>query len=121
MKEIFNKKLGFISFEIVDDKFKLYDEYDKYIGYVETASGRLTLEDIALLPLKLSEMLHITEIVDLGFCNNLIYGESEKDVLKQLKWFAEENGYDDFNEDELDIDINELGKYYFIVDFDEYL
>lgn len=121
MKEIYNNKLGFMYFEIVEDKFKLYDEYEKYIGYVEMASGRLTLEDIALLPLKLSEMYHITEIVDLGFCSNMMYGDSEKSVLRQLKWFAEENGYENFNEDELDIDINELGQYYFIVDYDEYL
>lgn len=121
MKEINNKKLGAMYFEIVDDKFKLYDEHQDYIGYVEVSTDFLHMEEIALLPMQLSQITHISEIVDLGFCGNMMFGTSYKDVLRQLEFFFREEN-ENFNKEDFednDWPINEVGCNYFIVDFTE--
>lgn len=120
MKEIKNK-LGTMYFEIVEDKFKLYDENKEYIGYVEVATDFLHMEDIALLPLQLSQIEHISEIVDLGFCSNMMFSTSHKDVIYQLEVFYREED-EDFDEEyfyDIDFPVNVIGGNYFIVDFTE--
>lgn len=120
MKEI-KSKLGTMYFEIVEDKFKLYDENKEYIGYVEVATEFLHMEDIVLLPLKLAQIEHISEIVDLGFCSNMMFSTSHKDVIYQLETFFREEDEDFDEEDFYDCDfpVNVVGGNYFIVDFTE--
>ena len=119
MKEI-KSKIGTMYFEIVEDKFKLYDSEQEYIGYVELASGLFDEKDIELLKEDLTEMEYISDIVDLGFCYNIIWGSSKKEVIQHLATFKEND--EDFNaEDYEDLDINRVGNKYFLVDFGEYL
>lgn len=120
MKEI-KGKLGTMHFEIVEDKFKLYDENKEYIGYVEVATDFLHMEDIVLLPLKLANIEHISEIVDLGFVSNMIFSTNHKDVIYQLEVFYREED-EDFDEEDFydnDFPVNVVGGNYFIVDFTE--
>lgn len=117
MKEI-KSRLGIMYFEIVEDKFKLYDENQEYIGYVEVATD-FHIEEIALLPLQLAQIEHISEIVDLGFVSNMIFSTNYKDVLYQLETFFREEDEDFDEEDFYDCDfpVNVVGGNYFIVDF----
>lgn len=123
MKQI-NGKLGTMFFEIVQDKFKLYDSNQEYVGYVEVATDFLHAEEIALLPLQLAQMEHVSKIVDLGFCYNMMFSDTNKDVvIRNLIDFALEEEYitDEKEFEEVEIDVNQIGNNYFIVDYAEYL
>lgn len=123
MKQI-NGKLGTMFFEIVQDKFKLYDSNQEYVGYVEVATDFLHAEEIALLPLQLAQMEHISEIVDLGFCYNLVFSNTNKNgAIRNLIDFVLEEKHitDEKFLDVKEIDVNQIGNNYFIVDFTEYL
>lgn len=123
MKKI-NGKLGTMYFEIVQDKFKLYDSNEEYVGYVDTATDFLHMEDIALLPLQLSQMEHISQIVSLGFCYNMMFSNTNADVvIRNLIDYALEEEYisDEKELEEIEININQIGNNYFVVDFTEYL
>ena len=123
MKQI-NGKLETMFFEIVQDKFKLYDSNQEYVGYVEVATDFLHAEEIALLPLQLAQMEHVSKIVDLGFCYNMMFSDTNKDVvIRNLIDFALEEEYitDEKEFEEIEIDVNQIGNNYFIVDYAEYL
>ena len=123
MKQI-NGKLETMFFEIVQDKFKLYDSNQEYVGYVEVATDFLHAEEIALLPLQLAQMEHVSKIVDLGFCYNMMFSDTNKDVvIRNLIDFALEEEYitDEKEFEEVEIDVNQIGNNYFIVDYAEYL
>lgn len=119
MKEI-KSKLGTMHFEIIEDRFKLYDSDQEYIGYVDLASGNFNEEDIPLLIEDLEQIDHISKIVDLGFCRNMIFGNSRKEVINYLLTFQDEDFVSAEDYEDLDV-INRVRNNYFLVDFDEYI
>ena len=119
MKKI-ETKFGTMYYEEIDGKFKLYDSNQEYIGYVETETGNLTDEEIKELPKKIQEIEHISDIVDLGFCWNMMFNDiSEEDLIQQFKEHVIEEEYLEENDD-VDVDINRVGNIFFIVDYNEY-
>ena len=113
-------KFGTMYYEEIDGKFKLYDSNQEYIGYVETATGNLTNEEINELPKKIQEIEHISDIVNLGFCWNMMFNDSsEEDLIQQFKELGIEEEYLEENDD-VDLDINRVGNIFFIVDYNEY-
>lgn len=120
MKKIVNDDLGIMYFEVVDDKFKLYDSDEEYIGYIETKSGFRSEEDLFYLPLKLTLINHVSELVDLGFCWNMLFNVGSKEnVIEQLINYGIEENYINDRDELGEVNVNRIGTNYFIVDFNE--
>lgn len=126
MKEIKieNKVLGTMYLDLTEDeRIKLLDSNKNYVGYtcyLDFEKGYI--EEIIN---KLSEIRHISEIVDLGFCNNMIFGKSVDDLVEVYQEFINHNS---FGEEEISLAeakeeisdyINVIGDNYFLVDYDE--
>lgn len=121
MKKIVNDDLGIMYFEVVNDKFKLYDSDEEYIGYIETKSGFRSEEDLFYLPLKLTLINHVSELVDLGFCFNMLFNVGSKEnVIEQLINYGIEENYINDRDELGEVDVNRIGINYFIVEFNEY-
>ena len=63
---------------------------------------------------RLEHITHINQLVDIEYCNNICWAESEEEVVE----IAMETNETASKEDLLDF-VNRVGKTYFIVDFSE--
>ena len=123
--KIENKYLGTMYLDITEDnRIKLLDSNQEYVGYVCTYELE---KDIQETINKLIEIKHISDIVDLGFCNNMCFGKSINDVLDEYDEFIENC---DIDENEIEENksilrkslanyINIIGNNYFLVDYTE--
>lgn len=126
MKEIkiINKVVGIMYLDTSEEwRYKLLDSNKNYVGYTCSWDEENDLEKIII---KLINIKDITEIVNLGFCNNMIFGKSTNDLLDTYSEFVYNSDYyerDSFNIKEIEETIeeyhNQIGDNYFIVDYDE--
>lgn len=119
-----NKTLGTMYLDLFEkERIKLLDSNKEYVGYTCYFEEKDIQETIN----KLIEIKHISDIVNLGFCNNMIFGESFEDVIDV---YIEYNENCDISEEEKDFNIKELkesvseyinqvGNNYFLVDYTE--
>jgi hypothetical protein len=114
MQKLWNSDLGLFNFEITEGRFKLYDSNEEYIGYVNIEND--TQEEICSLAIKVSQISELSDLVELGFCNNVIWGSIEEDLIDYYKELTEI----DIDNEDLDLPINEVGGIYFIVDYTEF-
>lgn len=122
--KIENKHLGNMYLDTSEEeRIKLLDsnkEYVGYIGYLEFEKGYI--EEIIN---KLSEIKHISEIVNLGFCSNMIFGKSVDDLAEVYQEYINHNSIfgKEINlieaKEEISDYINVIGNNYFLVDYDE--
>lgn len=122
--KIENKHLGNMYLDTSEeDRIKLLDSNKEYVGYTCYYEEKDIQETIN----ELIEIKHISDIVDLGFCNNMIFGESFEDVIDVYTEYIEDCDISeetkDFNIKELKESIsdyiNVIGNNYFLVDYDE--
>lgn len=122
--KIENKTLGTMYLDLFEEeRIKLLDSNKNYVGYIcylEFEKGYI--EEIIN---KLSEIKHISEIVDLGFCNNMIFGKSVDDLAEVYQEYINHNSIfgEEINlieaKEEISSYINVIGDNYFLVDYDE--
>lgn len=65
----------------------------------------------------LTTIKHISDIVDLGVGNNMIFGKSKQDCIEEYKEYASMD-YEDYEAPD-DLPINVVGSNYFIIDYTE--
>lgn len=123
-------KIGVVYTYETQNKLKLYDSDEEYIGYVEI--GNKTPNEILKLINELLNINHISNLVDLGFCENVLWANSIVDLKCEFIDYGVEEGIIEVeNEEDIDyktlledyesyLDINRVGNWYFIVDFCEY-
>lgn len=122
--KIENKTLGTMYLDTSEEeRIKLLDSNKEYVGYTCYYEEKDIQETIN----ELIEIKHISDIVNLGFCNNMIFGESFEDVIDVYTEYIEDCDISeetkDFNIKELKESvsdyINVIGNNYFLVDYDE--
>ena len=123
-------EIGVIYTYETQDKLKLYDSDEEYIGYVEI--GNKTTNEVLKIINKLLKIKHISDLVDLGFCENVLFSDGLVDLKYHfIDYGIEEGIFEIENEEEIDyktlledyesyFEINRIGRYYFMVDFCEY-
>ena len=122
--EIENEHLGIMYLDLSEEeRIKLLDSNKEYVGYTYYYEEK----DIQKTINALIEIKHISDIVNLGFCNNMIFGESFDDIIEI---YIEYNENCDISEEEKDFNIkelkesvseyvNQIGNNYFLVDYTE--
>lgn len=122
--KIENKTLGTMYLDLIEEeRIKLLDSNKEYVGYIYYTEEK----DIQKTINELIEIKHISDIVNLGFCNNMIFGESFEDIIDE---YIEYNENCDISDEEKEWNIkelkesiseyiNQIGNNYFLVDYDE--
>ena len=118
--EIIHSKIGNLYLELNEEseKLKLYGSNREYIGYLELES----CESIEIEAEKLGKIISPYDIVDLGYCENMMCGNSELDLFNTLFDYLNtfENNYSladtlqILNENKI-----EVGDYYIITNYHE--
>lgn len=122
--KIENKVLGTMYLDLSEnERIKLLDSNKNYVGY--TCYFEFEKEYKEEIINKLSEIKHISDIVNLGFCNNMIFGKSVDDLAEVYQEYINNNSFGDKEislteaKEEVSDYINVIGDNYFLVDYDE--
>lgn len=119
--KIENETLGTMYLDLNERKrIKLLDSDKEYVGYIyyfEEKDIQKTINDLI-------KIKHISNIVDLGFCDNMIFGESFDDIveiyIEHIETSEEENDFDIKElKESLSEYVNQIGNNYFLVDYTE--
>lgn len=121
--KIKNPVLGAMFLDLNEEnRIKLLDSNKSYVGYVYTDELE---KDVQYYVEKLTEIKDVCEIVELGFCNNMIFGKSINDLVEEYMDYCDDCDYSDLSnkfeeaKETIEAYINVIGNDYFLVDFDE--
>lgn len=101
--------------EIDNSRWCFYDENGEFIDTLYGTDNEIK-KDIT----KISKIKHISELVDIGLCLNMMYGRDLNDLLETWNDYIQEE-FEPYTLEEFkeNIPYNKVGDFYFVVNYTE--